>query len=124
MQRDVSNYQEEIDPFRVVVPYAGFHKLAAARATAQSRYFYRFYTRVAAFRCMQRKTREGVVFANIRDFDDAVALYHHCPKLKQANLLERDWLVFQAIFDNGKSATMKELVESLKPSPLVILHDS
>jgi hypothetical protein len=110
--------KEEIDPFRVVVPYAGFINWPGKGNRRNFDIFVDFIHGFAAFRCMQRKTREGVVFADVRDFDDAVALYRSLSKTQTSKLTKRDWLVLQAIFDNGKSATMKELVEALKPHHL------
>jgi Bifunctional DNA primase/polymerase, N-terminal len=110
--------KEEIGPFRVVVPYARFINWPGKSNRRNFDIFVDFIHGFAAFRCMQRKTREGVIFADVRDFDDAVVLYRSLSKTQTSKLTEREWLVVQAIFDNDKSATMKELVEALKPHHL------
>lgn len=110
--------KEEIGPFRVVVPYARFINWPGKSNRRNFDIFVDFIHGFTAFRCMQRKTREGVVFADVCDFDDTVALYRSLSKTQTSKLTERDWLVLQAIFDDDKSATMKELVEALKPHHL------
>ncbi|MGZ4950963.1 MAG: bifunctional DNA primase/polymerase [Halobacteriota archaeon] len=107
--------KEEIGPFRVAIPYARFINWPGKDNRRNFDIFCDFIRGFAAFRCMQRQTREGVVFADNDDFHDAVTLYRSLSKTQTSKLTEREWLVLQAIFDNGKSATMKELVETLKP---------
>jgi hypothetical protein len=105
--------KDDIGPFRVSVPYAD-HIIWPRKETRRNfPIFLDLIQGFAAFRCMQRQTREGVVFANVDDFTDAVALYKSLSKTQTSKLTEREWLVLQAIFDKQKCATLKELVESL-----------
>ncbi|MGZ4852089.1 MAG: hypothetical protein ACXV3D_02730, partial [Halobacteriota archaeon] len=106
--------KEEIGPFRVVIPYAEYINWPGKSNRRNFDIFLDFVRGFAAFRCMQRPTREGVVFADVKDFEDAVKLFRSLSKTQTSKLTKRDWLVIQAIFDNGKKATMKELVEALK----------
>ncbi|MGZ4881873.1 MAG: bifunctional DNA primase/polymerase [Halobacteriota archaeon] len=54
--------KEEISPFRVVIPYAGHINWPGKDNRRNFDIFLDFIRGFAAFRCMQRKTRDGVVF--------------------------------------------------------------
>jgi len=106
--------KQEIGPFRVAIPYADFIAFPRKDDRRNPDIFYDFIHGLAALRCMQRQTREGVVFANKEDFDDAAELYNSLSKTQTSKLTDREILVVQAIFDNNKSATLNDLVESLR----------
>ena len=106
--------KQEIGPFRVSIPYADFIAFPRKDDRRNPDIFYDFIHGLAALRCMQRQTHEGVVFANKEDFDDAAELYNSLSKTQTSKLTDREILVVQAIFDKKKSATLNDLVESLR----------
>jgi hypothetical protein len=106
--------KQEIGPFRVSISYADFIAFPRKDDRRNPDIFFDFMHGLAALRCMQRQTRECVVFANKEDFNDAAELYNSLSKTQTSKLTEREILVVQAIFDNNKSATLNDLVESLR----------
>ena len=112
--REMFRIIKEIGPFRVSIPYADFISFPRKDDRRNPDIFYDFIHGLAALRCMQRQTREGVVFANKEDFDDAADLYNSLSKTQTSKLTDREILVLQSIFDNNKSATLNDLVESLR----------
>jgi Bifunctional DNA primase/polymerase, N-terminal len=103
--------KQEIGPFRVSIPYAEFIAFPRKDDRRNPDIFYDFIHGLTALRCMQRSTREGVVFANKKDFDDAAALYNSLSKTQTSKLDDHELAVVQAIFNNNKSAAINNIVE-------------
>lgn len=104
--------KQEIGPFRVSIPYNDFIAFPRKDDRRNPDIFGDFIHGLAALRCMQRSTREGFVFANKKDFDDAAELYNSLSKTQTSKLGDDEILVLQAIFDSNKSATINDIVKS------------
>lgn len=109
---------EEIGPFYVSIPFARQIEWPHKENRRNFGIFLDFIRGYAALRCMQRETREGVVFAKRQDFEDAAGLYRKINKTQTTKLNERQLAVIQAIYDHGKSATLNDLTASLASNGL------
>jgi hypothetical protein len=104
---------EEIGPFYVSVPFASNIAWPHKENRRNFGIFLDLIRGYVALRCMQRKSRDDVVFAVRKDFDAAAALYRKINKTQTTKLNKRQLAVIQAIYDHGKSATLKDLTATL-----------
>jgi len=105
---------DEICPFTVVIPFADDILWPHKENRRNFDIFCDFICGYAALRCMQRDRRDGVVFANRDDFNDAAKLYRKLYQTQTSKLNKRQLAIIQAIFNQGKSASINDLTETLR----------
>jgi|GEM_PF-3264442 len=109
---------EEIGPFYVSIPFANKIQWPHKENRRNFGIFLDFIRGLAALRCMQREQRDGVIFADRDDFNDAAELYRKLNKTQTTKLNDRQLLIVQTIHDNRGSATLNELTTRLKDHDL------